>query len=350
MDDLGAGTLLRTLVADEPPPSRIDPRRAISGAKRRRRRRLVRFLLAGVMVVAVGVVGALVPVVREDRVPVATPQPQFNLSPTHVFDPTRFGLTLDWRAEGVTVVEQESAGSYQRITLLRTVDSKLMPLATISAYGSGQISPNEERPARSTASIYGDGQPSHWMPQWKDQPGQLWWWWAPAAWAVIEIHDSSESADLAIRLARALRTDESTPVRMPFTVPTPAGLRLARAATMSGPDGVYAAQLKFAREPRYASMGWVSVTATNDPAAVATGKPYVMGGDGTHDARIPRTPVDGVLTVRTTPRDLVGVETLTSDGSSKPLLDRVAARQTAMSVRLVGNPADSKNWTRHFVR
>ena len=348
MDELGAGTLLRTLLADEPPPSRVDPRRAITAAKRRRRRRRAGFLFGGALVVAVGVLGALLPVVREDRLPVAAPPAQFNLSPKHVFDPTRFALKLDWRPDGVTAVEQESAGSYQRITLLRTVNSELVPLATISAYGTGQVIP-DERPARTTASIYGNGQASHWMPESKESPAQLWWFWGPIAWAVIEIHDSAEPADLALRLARALRTTESVPMRMPFTVP-PTGLKLYSAATMAGPDGVYAGQLKFATGTGYVPMNWFAITATNEPTAVKTGTPYVLGGDRTDQALIPRAPEDVLVTVRKAPRELVAAETLTSSGESAPLRDRATARQTADSVELVADPGDPKNWTRPFVR
>jgi len=352
MDDFRAGMLLRTLVADEPPPSRVDGRRAIIGAKRRRRRRRAGFVLSGVLVVVLGVAASVLPVLREEPASVALAPAEFNLSPKHAFDPTRFALELGWRPEGVTAVEQESAGSYQRITLLRTVNGALAPLVTISAYGTGQVEPDPERAASYTASIYDNGQPSHWMPRMGARPGQLWWFWGPIAWAVVEVHDDSPDApELAIRLARALRTDRSAPVRMPITVPAPAGLKLAGAATMTGQDGLYAVQLKFAREPRYAPMSWVTVAATNEPGAVKSGAPYVLGADRTRDARIQNALADYRAAARPTRSDLVTAVPWNYRGDrAKPLLDRAATRRLATAVTLVDDPGNPKNWTRPFVR
>src|SRR5690349_18650160 len=168
MDEWGAGTMLRDLVATEPPPSRVDAGRVISGAKRRRRRRRRGMLLAAVVVVAVGVVAALLPGLRSSPTPVATTTARLNPHPPFRFDPAHFQLRLDWQPGGVTRVEHESDGGYQRITLVRTVKdeqegTKFAPIASIDVYGTGQVSPDERVRSRRTADIYGNGNSSHWI-------------------------------------------------------------------------------------------------------------------------------------------------------------------------------------------
>ncbi|WP_035858095.1 hypothetical protein [Cryptosporangium arvum] len=348
MDDYRAATLLRTLVADEPPPSRVDPRRAIAGVKRRRRRNRIAGLTSGAFVVALGLVLALLPTLRNDEpTSVAAAPAEFNPSPRHVFDPTRFALELTWRPEGVVAEEHESATTYQRITLLGKGNA---PLATLSINGTGQVLPSEEWPSTNAASIYGDGNPSHWLrPDPKsDRAGELWWFWGPTAWAVVKIYDSSDPVELAVRLAKALRTTGNTPVRMPFTVPAPGGLKLARAATMTGPDGRYAGVLKFSSDGRWLYGSWVTVSATNDQDAVRSSTPYVLAGDDEHDSGATNTVPDDAAVVRPTTKDVVGVVPVAVTGSG-PVIEPDVARRAASTVKLVDDPGDPNNWKRPFV-
>ncbi|GAA0228925.1 hypothetical protein [Cryptosporangium japonicum] len=348
MDDYQVGRLLHTLVADEPPPSRVDPQRVLAGAKRRRRRRRVSVLTAGAFVVALGAVLALLPTLRNDEpTPVAIAPAEFNLSPKHVFDPTRFALELDWRPDGVVAEEHESAVTYQRITLLT---KGLSPLATISINGTGQVLPDERWPSKNAASIYDDGNPSHWLQPdgASDRSGQLWWFWGPTAWATVRIHDSSDPVDLAVRLAKAVRTAANDPVRMPFTVPAFGGLKLARAATMSGPDGLYAGVLKFNSDGRWLGGSWVTVSATNAPDAVRSSTPYVLAGDDEYDSGAANSVPEDAAVARPTKEDVVGVVPVAVPGSG-PVIEPDAARRAASTVDLVDDPGDPKNWKRPFV-
>ncbi|GAA3383552.1 hypothetical protein [Cryptosporangium minutisporangium] len=360
MEDWGAGALLRDLVAEEPPPSRVDPRRAITGAKRRRQRRRAGLLVAGVLAVAVGVVAGILPVIRSTPAPVATaaPEQQQNQNPPFRFDPTRFQLALGWRPDGVTRVETESDRAYQRITLLRTEKdeqgkSQFLPIATIEVYGTGQVLPDDRVPAQTTAPIYADGAASHWIPGRVGQPdrsGRLLWFWAPNAWAFLTVYDSSEPIDLALQLARTLRTDQDTTVRMAFTVQAPAGLAHAHTATAWGPDGVYAAELTFAPRGQWLYDRWIAVSATNDSESVSTNRPYVFRGTVLTGDRRSNLASDPPIVLRPTGQDLVAAASVILVPEAKPVLDPAATQQVARSVRLVDGPDDKANWTTSFLR
>ncbi|TQS40669.1 hypothetical protein [Cryptosporangium phraense] len=346
MDDRTAGTLLRELLADEPPASRIDVEKAILAAKRRRRRRAGAMLVAAA-VVALVVGAAVLPGLRTSDAPVAKQPPPQNLSPAFRFNPAHLNISLDWQPDGVTRVETETNGWGQRLTLLRGRGPAFTKVATVEVWGKGQVLAGEHPNAQVADDIYGNGIPSHWVPS--AAGGTLYWFWGPGAWAFLTVYDADRPLELAVKLARAVRTESETMVRVPFTVSRPAGLQLVDVLTVTGPNGQYAAELLFAKPSGWAFSEWASVNVTNDPASLAANKPYRRAVNGSILAPARELNRFGVRLAH----DFVlaaSMSTARPTDQPVPTLDQAGITRLGSSVRLVSNPGDQANWTASYLR
>lgn len=354
MDEWGTRTLLRDLAASEPPASRVDVEAAITGAERRRRRR-AGALVAGVAALVAGVIAVVaLPAMRTPPSPVASvppPAQQQSKSAPYRLDPTHFQLRLGWRPPGVAEVRSESDGGYQMITLIGPDDSKGVPrstpIAVLQVAGEGQVEPEVNAGAEKAPAVYANGAASHWISN-GTRGGRLLWFWAPGAWAFLTISDQPHPLDLAVRLARELRTNEDTAVRMPFSIQAPAGLKLIHTSVTRASGGKYEAEARFGLPADgWVPNRWVRVVASNSqtvvlvlrPNATIDGRPAVVSGPTASAAWVE---------VHPTGRDTIAVRVETRNGPVP--LDLAGTLRLARATKLVDQPEKEGNWVSPFLR
>jgi hypothetical protein len=345
MDEQSTRTLLRYLAEADQPRTQVDLGRAISGGKRRRRRR-AGLRMASVALLVSGVVGAaIIPASRHghDAAPV-TARPDHRATE---FDPAVLNLSVGWQPKGVTGTAILTATDHQALELESAKDARnLAEIWLVTKAASLSVYPPDQTPVAGPPL---HGVSTRWYADTK-AGGVLAWKVAPDVEASVKVTDAQATA---VRIATSLRTDARIPMKLPFTVAVPRGLKLEGvSANRSGEDwsggAVFIPAASTSRAPASLQVSLAKTTKGLPHAANATinGHPaWVLEGK-------PELPTNVQVSFGPT---LLGGVFAALDPNAKTAKDRAFLNRTqcllvATSLRQVSDPSDYASWTSTFIR
>jgi hypothetical protein len=343
---------LRGLLRDvtmQQPPHQVDITLArVTGARTVRRRRIVTGAVSALVVLA-GAAGAVVAVPA-----VMSHGPVVSVSTALI--PLHLHMSPGWLPPGLDQYEQaDLTANIQTLTYLeRGLYGGLAPAAQLTIkLHSGQVQsalPRHQSPSDPTYTpgpLIG-GLPSVWSGD-----DELDWYWAPGAVATIWADGAFDASteDVAIHVARMLRTDVEIPMSMPFTVTAPADpSEHLTEAIIEWNNGVWnMCRLSFDDRTNTPVIGYSLfrgsfryVEVYNNPGA--TPVPQLVSGSearaqvGGYPAFVDTGP--GGATIL-----LVGYHgTQVLSGVYEPLSAYQKAVGLALSVEVAANPADPSTW------
>jgi len=364
------GELLSVAVADPPPSRVIDLERVHrDGSRTLMRRRTLTSIAAALAVAAVVAVAATV--VR-DGAPIRPGPTPAEVSPTAappappaapvVFDPSRLRVVPQWIPAGLDdTLQRVSTESHEfsYVHWRRVGDEFPLRTVSIAVYASGVEPPDPElRAVRESTAPPERGPgigtaPSTWYPD----VMMLKWRWATGAWAEVRVRGAFDrpNREVAVRIARNLRTDADGSVTVPFTVPAPpVPLRLVE--TLVGRhDNGYEAQLVFSDRDHTARPG------RPVPHLLVIGVQADASRKGDGKVGEPHTTIGGHPAIVTFAQGWGGrvmlfdvddhrVDVYAGDEATLRYIQQPAAIALARGVRIVPNPRDPSSWTSTPIR
>jgi hypothetical protein len=325
-------------------PSRVDLELAVrQGQRRRRVRRAASMLGSGVL--ALVVITATI---------VTTSLLSKPVEPPVTGHPLGWGLDrqrISAAPPGYELTSVVVLRLTQRLSLIRRIDDQTVARITVTLNPPKTAVSGPMVPDETTVQ----GHSAYWS-VWCDQPrclgATLSWEWSSGNWVSVSAsvdatHETpaSERPDArteAIRVAEAVQTDVSLPVRTPVLAPAPPGTHLEAVASELTPDGsIRRVSLFFVDQTLDQSESFATVTLRNDytytasePTSVVAGKPaYVSPAlpDGSPESiTVPRWAGDWALELRSSP--------------GRPFADTATRVAYAGQVTTVPDPEDRSSW------